>query len=73
MATPRAPISGGIAIVCGLLFAAAVVWAIVEGSGEAWFSSFILFIAFTSTILTWRNMKKSNQQYLERLERLDRP
>ena len=71
MAVPRAPISGGIAIVCGLLLVAAVVRAFLEGSGDAWFSVFVLFTAFISTVLTWRSMKKSNQEYLDRLERLD--
>lgn len=72
MATSRAPISGGIAIACGLLLVAAAAWAIIDSSWQAWFSSFVLLTAFLSTVLTWRTMKKSDQEYLDRVERLGR-
>jgi len=69
VATGRAPISGGIAIACGLLFVTAVVLALT--SGLSWFTVVSAFGTFVITVLNWRRFQASDREYRERLERLD--
>lgn len=70
MATGRAPISGGIAIACGLLFVTAVVLALT--SGLSWFTVGSTLLTLVITVLTWRRFQAGDREYRERLERLDR-
>ncbi|GGG44020.1 hypothetical protein GCM10011374_02970 [Kocuria dechangensis] len=74
MATGRAPISGGFAIACGLLFATAVVLALASellASELSWFTVVSAFGTFVIAVLSWRRFQRSDQQYRERMERLD--
>ena len=68
---PSAPISGSIAIVCGLVSGCSVIWVCIDGTEGAWLSSITVLCAFASSLFTWRGMKEQNRQYLERLERLE--
>jgi hypothetical protein len=67
--TGTAPVSGGFAIACGLLFATTVVLALV--SGLSWSTVGSTFGAFAITTLAWQRFKASDLEYRQRMERLD--
>lgn len=69
MATGKAPMSGGIAIVCGLLLVVIVIIKII--SDFSWgpvVSSFCLFVV---TVIMWQGFKKQDREYQERMGRLE--
>lgn len=70
MATGKAPISGGIAIVCGLWALTAAVIAILNGL--PWTTVLSSLGLVTITVVNWRGFKEHDRQYQERMERLDR-
>lgn len=69
MATGRAPVSGGIAIACGLLFVTTVVLAVA--GGLSWFTVASTFLTFVLFVMTWRRFQASDLEYRQRMERLD--
>ena len=69
MATGKAPISGSLAIVCGVLAVATLVIAI--SGGVSWNAAVSAFTTFTMFIIVWRGMKKHDREYQERLSQLN--
>lgn len=69
MTKGHAPVSGGIAIACGVLFVAAVALALV--GVLSWFTAANSLLTFAITVLTWRRFQASDREYRQRLERLD--
>ena len=70
MATGKAPISGGFAIFCGLFFVTTVIFTIIwEISWLTVLSSLGVFIV---AVMNWRGFQRSNREYEERIERLER-
>ncbi|OLT05472.1 hypothetical protein BJF77_03760 [Kocuria sp. CNJ-770] len=69
MTKGRAPISGAIAIACGVLFVAAVVLALI--GMMSWFTAANSLLTFVITVLTWRRFRTSDLEYRRRMERLD--
>ncbi|MGQ1837463.1 hypothetical protein ACT4S2_03285 [Kocuria turfanensis] len=69
MTKGHAPVSGGIAIVCGVLFIIAVVLALV--GLLSWFTAANSLLTFTITVLSWRRFQASDLEYRQRMERLD--
>ncbi|GAA1749792.1 hypothetical protein [Kocuria aegyptia] len=69
MTKGRAPISGTIAIACGLLFVTAVVLALMDVL--SWFTVASTLSTFVITVLIWRRFQVSDLEYRQRLERLD--
>ena len=69
MATGKAPISGSIAIVLGVLAVTLLVIAIFDG--VSWSTAVGAFLNFTIFVMVWRGAKKQDQEYQERMERLD--
>lgn len=69
MTTGRAPISGGIAIACGLLSVTAVVLALI--GVLSWFTVANSLLTFVITVLTWRRFQVSDLENRQRMERLD--
>lgn len=69
MASGKAPISGGIAIVLSVL--AVVILVIAIFGGVSWNTVVSAFTSAAMFIIVWRGMKKHDQEYQERLERLD--
>ena len=69
MATGKAPISGGFAIACVLWFVAMVVIAFFDG--EFWTTALSSLSLVAIALLNWRGFKKHDQEYRERMERLD--
>ena len=65
----RAPISGAIAMACGVLFVAAVVLALI--GMMSWFTAASTLMTFVLTVLTWRRFQASDIEYRRRVERLD--
>jgi CHASE2 domain-containing sensor protein len=65
----RAPISGGIAIACGILFVTAIVLAVIDVL--SWFTAASSLLTFAITVLTWRRCQASDLKYRRRIERLD--
>lgn len=68
MATGKAPISGTLAIACGLLAATTVMITVVSGS--SWNTVVSALTTFAMFVIVWRGMKKQDREYRERLERL---
>ena len=69
MATGKAPISGSIAIVLGVLAVNLLVIAIFDG--VSWSTVVGTFLNFTLFVMVWRGGKKHDREYLERMERLE--
>ena len=69
MATEWAPISGGIALVGGLLAGVTVIFTVVPGG--PWTTVVSALTAFTMLIIVWRGMKKHDREHQERMERLE--
>ena len=69
MATGKAPISGSIAIVLGVLAVTLLVIAIFDG--VTWSTVVGAFLNFTLFVMVWRGAKKQDQEYQERMERLE--
>lgn len=69
MATGEAPISGGIAIACGLLLVTTVTVAAIDGL--AWSTVLSSFGVFGVTVHNRRAAKKHDREYRERMERLE--
>ena len=69
MATGKAPISGSIAIVSGALAVTLLVIAIFDG--VTWSTVLGAFLNFTLFVMVWRGAKKQDQEYQERMERLE--
>lgn len=69
MTMGRAPISGTIAIACGLLFATAVVLALMDVL--SWFTVASTLMTLVLTVLIWRRFQASDCEYRQRMERLD--
>ena len=70
MAIGWAPISGGIALVGGVLAGATVILAVVTGGSRTTVLSALT--TFTMLIIVWWGMKKHDREYQERMERLER-
>lgn len=70
MATGKAPVSGGIAIVCGLWVVTTVIIAILDGL--PWTTVLSSLGLVVITVVNWRGFKEHDRQYRERMERLDR-
>ncbi|MFF0989733.1 hypothetical protein [Kocuria nitroreducens] len=70
MATGKAPISGSIAIVLGVLAVVLLVIAIFDGL--SWSTVVGAFLNFTVFVLVWRGAKKQDREYHERIERLEK-
>lgn len=68
MATGKAPISGTLAIACGLLAVTTVMIAVVNGS--SWNTVVSTLTTFVLCVIVWRGMKKQDREYQERMERL---
>jgi low temperature requirement protein LtrA len=68
VATGKAPISGSIAIVLGVLAVALLVIAIFDG--VSWSTVVGVFLNFTIFVMVWRGAKKQDQEYQERMEHL---
>lgn len=69
MTKGRAPISGAIAIACGLLFVTTVVLAVTVDM--SWFTVASTRMTFVLTVLIWRRFQASDLEYRRRMERLD--
>lgn len=69
MATGKAPISGSIAIVLGVLAVTLLVIAIFDG--VTWSTVLGVFLNFTLFVMVWRGAKKQDREYQERMERLE--
>ncbi|GAA1768296.1 hypothetical protein [Kocuria aegyptia] len=69
MATGKAPISGGFAIVCALWFVAMVVIAFVADNFWTTVLSSLALVAIA--LVNWRGFKRHDREYRERMERLD--
>ena len=69
MAAGKAPISGSIAIVLGVLAVTLLVIAIF--GGVSWITVVGAFLNFTLFVMVWRGVKKQDQEYQERMERLE--
>ena len=69
MTKGRAPVSGAIAIACGLLFVTAVGRALVDVL--SWFTVASTLMNFVLTVLIWRRFQASDLEYRQRMERLD--
>jgi hypothetical protein len=67
VATGKAPISGNIAILFGVLAATLLVIAIFDG--VSWSTVVGAFLHFTIFVMMWRGAKKQNQEYQEGMER----
>ena len=70
MAAGRAPISGSIAIVCGLWVLTTTIIAILGGLPWSTVPSSLGMVVIT--VMNWRGFKEHDRQYRERMERLDR-
>lgn len=68
MAIGKAPISGGIAIACGVLFVTMVITAMI--TGVLWAMVLISLGLFVGTARIWRVSKKNDREYQERIRRL---
>lgn len=68
MATGKAPISGSIAIVLGVLAVTLLIIAIFDGA--SWSTVVGAFLNFTIFVMVWRGAKKQDREYQERMERL---
>lgn len=69
MATGKAPISGSIAIVLGVLAVTLLVIAIFDG--VSWSTVVGAFLNFTIFVMVWRGAKEHDREYQERTERLE--
>ncbi|MEX5300017.1 hypothetical protein RCG67_14700 [Kocuria sp. CPCC 205292] len=69
MTKGKAPISGAIAIACGLLFATTVLLAVTVDL--SWFTVASTLMTFVLTVLIWRRFRASDLEYRHRMERLD--
>ncbi|MGX5358143.1 hypothetical protein [Kocuria sp. KH4] len=69
MGRGRAPISGGIAIVCVLWFLAMVVVAILEG--DSWTTALSSLGLVAMALVTWRGCTRHDREYRERMAGLD--
>ena len=69
MTKGRAPVSGAIAIACGLLFVTTVVLAVTMDL--SWFTVASTLMNFMLTVLIWRRFQASDLEYRQRMERLD--
>jgi hypothetical protein len=68
VAAGKAPISGSIAIVLGVL--AVTLWVIAISDGVSWSTVVGVLLNFTLFVMAWRGAKKQDQEYQERMERL---
>jgi hypothetical protein len=68
VATGRAPISGSIAIVSGILAVTLLIIAIFDG--VSWSTVVGAFLNLTIFVTVWRGAKKQDREYQERMERL---
>lgn len=69
MAVGKAPVSGSITIVLGVLAVAILVIAIF--GGLPWSTVVSAFANFALFVIVWRGMKSQDREYRERMERLD--
>lgn len=69
MAAGEAPISGSIAIVLGVLAVALSVIAVLDG--VFWSTVVGAFLNVRIFVVVWRGAKKQDQEYQERVERLE--
>ena len=69
MATGKAPISGSIAIVLGVLAVTLLVIAIFDGL--SWITVVGAFANFALFVTVWRGMQRQDREYQERMERLE--
>jgi membrane protein implicated in regulation of membrane protease activity len=69
VATGRAPVSGGFAIVCGLLFVTAVVLALT--TSLSWLTVASTLLTLMMSVFSWRRFQRNDREYQQRSERLD--
>ena len=71
MATGKAPISGTLAIACGLLAATTEIYTLsLHDALPIWNTVVSALTTFAMFVIVWRGMKKQDREYQERLERL---